>query len=216
MKKQSKWLLAGIFCVLFLALIALVRRADVAAIGPEGTSIGLSHLNAAVRDALGVRMFWYDITELLGALAILVAGVFALTGLWQLIRRRSLFKVDRGIWALAALYVAVIALYVFFEKVIINYRPILMPGCDAPEASFPSSHTMLVCTILGSAAMQAKYYIKNASLRGAVPIVCAVLIGVTVLGRLLSGVHWFTDILGGVLISVALLAAFSALAEEKK
>jgi undecaprenyl-diphosphatase len=33
---------------------------------------------------------------------------------------------------------------------------------------------------------------------------------ITVFGRLICGVHWFTDIVGGILISVSLVTAFAA------
>lgn len=152
-------------------------------------------------------MLWYDITDWLGIAAILTALFFALAGLVQLIKRRSLLKVDREILALGGLYIIVIGLYVLFEKVIINYRPIIMPGSTHPEASFPSSHTMLVCIIMGSAAMLLGKYKLCTALR----IMCLSVIAVTVIGRLIAGVHWFTDILGGILISITLLSVFGEL-----
>ena len=105
---------------------------------------------------------------------------------------------------------AVIGLYLLFETFIVNYRPVLMPGAASPEASFPSSHTMLVCVVMGSAMMMAGTYVKGKAPRGALRGICAAVTGITVAGRLISGVHWFTDILGGLLISTALLALFSA------
>ena len=111
-------------------------------------------------------------------------------------------------------YILVIGIYLLFEKVIVNYRPVIMPGCQHPEASFPSSHTMLVCVIIGSAIMLISRYIKKKTLCRALQVICAVIIGVTVIGRLLSGVHWFTDIIGGILISTALLALFLGITEK--
>ena len=202
--------------MLTVILIALVRLADVAPIGAQGTSIGLSHLNQFVFDLFGVNMLWYNITDWLGVAAVLTGFVFAVTGLVQLIKRRSLLKVDREILSLGGLYIVVIGLYLFFENVIINYRPIIMPDNTSPEASFPSSHTMLVCVIMGSAAMLINRYIRNKPLNRILRAVCYVIIGVTVVGRLIAGVHWFTDILGGILISVTLLSLYEEVISHGK
>ena len=216
MKSKSNFLKAGCFGALAALLIVLIRFVDVATIGPKGTRIGLSHLNWAVHELFGVRMVWYDITDWLGFAALFVAFVFAMTGLVQLIRRWSFFKVDREILALGGLYALVIGLYLFFEKVVVNYRPIIMPGCEHPEASFPSSHTMLVCVILGSAMMLMGKYVKNKGLCSALRAICALVIGITVVGRLIAGVHWFTDIVGGLLISASLLTLYAGVREKLK
>ena len=202
--------------MLTVILIALVRLVDAAPIGAQGTSIGLSHLNQFVFDLFGVNMLWYNITDWLGVAAVLTGFVFAVKGLVQLIKRRSLLKVDREILSLGGLYIVVIGLYLFFENVIINYRPIIMPDNTSPEASFPSSHTMLVCVIMGSAAMLINRYIRNKPLNRILRAVCYVIIGVTVVGRLIAGVHWFTDILGGILISVTLLSLYEEVISHGK
>ncbi|MDO4614658.1 MAG: phosphatase PAP2 family protein [Lachnospiraceae bacterium] len=214
MKRNKKLIIAGISGLLFVVLIALVRLIDVQAIGPEGTQIGLSGLNWFVFKTLGVHMIWYEITDWLGIAAIFTAFLFALTGLIQWIRRKSLLKVDKEILALGGLYLIVIGSYVLFELVIVNYRPILMPGSVHPEASFPSSHTMLVCVIMGSAVPLLGKYVKSEVLCRALRIICATIIGITVVGRLISGVHWFTDILGGILISVTLLSLYAEILER--
>ena len=214
--KHRRIITAGIGLLLTVILIALVRLVDVAPIGADGTSIGLSHLNQFVFDLFGVNMLWYNITDWLGVAAVLTGFVFAVTGLVQLIKRRSLLKVDREILALGGLYIVVIGLYLFFENVIINYRPIIMPDNTSPEASFPSSHTMLVCVIMGSAAMLINRYIRNKPLNRILRAVCYVIIGVTVVGRLIAGVHWFTDILGGILISVTLLSLYEEVISHGK
>ena len=43
-----------------------------------------------------------------------------------------------------------------------------------------------------------------------------VIIIITVIGRLLSGVHWFTDIIGGIFISIALLMTLYSLLDVIK
>ena len=209
MKTKSRFLTAGISGLLTLLLIILLRFVDVAPIGPAGTCVGLSHLNRFVFELCGVHILWYEITDWLGVAAILTAFLFAAAGLVQLVKRRNLCKVDGELLLLGGLYLAVIGLYVFFEHAIVNVRPILMPGAAQPEASFPSSHTMIVCVIMGSAIMLCGRYIKRKVLCRTLQAICALIIGITVIGRLLSGVHWFTDIIGGVLISISLLALFS-------
>ena len=195
--------------VLFAGLIVMLGRYDVAAIGPAGTEVGFSHINQFVHDLTGVNMLWYDITDYIGYGAIAVCGMFAVAGFVQMIKRRSLLKVDREIWALGGLFIAVIGCYVFFEKFIINYRPIIMPGETAPEASFPSSHTMLIMTVMIAVMIVSDKYFGN--LFGAfIRVLCFLTTLVTIGGRLWCGVHWFTDIIGGILLSATLLLLFSA------
>lgn len=194
---------------LFAGLIYLLGIYDVAPIGPAGTSVGFSHINKFVHDLTGVNMFWYDITDYIGYAAIGICALFALAGFVQMIKRRSLLKVDGEIWALGVLFAAVIGCYVYFEKHIINYRPIVMPGETAPEASFPSSHTMLVMTVLVAVMIISDRYFGK-GLGVLVRFICFVTVLVTIGGRLYCGVHWTTDIVGAILLSATLLQLFSA------
>ncbi len=213
-KLNRKYGKAAISFALFILVIALVTCVDVAAVGPAGTTVGLSHLNKGVHDLIGVHMFWYQVTNLLGFWAILCGAVFACIGLKQLIERKSLKQVDAKILALGGLFVLLGIVYVLFEKVVINCRPVLMEGETVPEASFPSSHTVLAFVIFGAVAMMLKDYLKDKRLVSMLQNACLVLILVSVVGRLISGVHWFTDILGGIFLSYALLMVFSGVLEK--
>ncbi len=209
---KKKCITSAVCFGLFLLLILLIKTVDVAAVGPEGTEIGLSKLNVAVHNLFGENLGWYKVTNVLGYLAILIGLCFAAMGGLQLIYRRSILKVDKEILLLGALYVVTVFFYIFFEKVIVNYRPILLPDGEGVEASFPSSHTMLSCVILGSGLqLLKKYGKKNKTLQLVLTVVFAVMLALIVAGRLISGVHWFTDILGGILLSVALLNAYEGL-----
>ena len=218
MTRKGKLCVAGLFYVLFLALIVLLCLVDRAPVGAGDTTLGLAKLNVMMYKAVGVggsggsgiRMGLYKMTECLGYFSILVLCVFALLGLVQLIRRRSLKKVDRQILAMGGLFVLTLILYVFFNKVVVNYRPMVLPGESGPEPSFPSSHTMLVMVILGSVCMVLGKYIRTPGLCALLRVVCVALILGMIAGRLLCGCHWFTDILGGVLLSCALLALYAA------
>lgn len=210
---KNKFIASGIFALAFIILIVLVCTWNVANIGPEGTAIGLSSLNKSVHDALGVNKLWYDVTEIFGYVAIATVAVFGLLGVYQTFKRKSLLKVDKKLIALGGLYALMVLAYVLFEIVVVNYRPVIMPGDLHVEASFPSSHTMLVCVIMGGAFLILKDYVKNNGLRIALQYACLFIAAITAIGRLLSGVHWFTDILGGVLISLALVTFYSAVCE---
>ena len=101
-------------------------------------------------------MTLYNITEWLGIIPILVVMVYGLIGLKQLVKTKNVFKVDKEILILGGFYVVVAVLYVFFEKCIINYRPILVEG--VLEASYPSSHTLMTICFCGSAFILSKTY----------------------------------------------------------
>ena len=226
MTRRGKLYVAGLFYVLFLALIVLLCLVDRQP-WDDGTEIGLATVNTSVGaivaalngswgidGSLELSMKLYKLTEYLGYFAILVLCVFALIGLLQLLRRRSLKKVDREILAMGGLFILTLILYVFFEKVVVNCRPIVLPGESGYEPSFPSSHTMMAVVILGSVSMVLKKYVKIPALCALLRVLCVLLILVMVCCRFLSGCHWFTDILGGVLVSLALLALFSAVIDE--
>lgn len=202
-------ILAALLLSLAIAYTFAVRFIDVAPIGPEGSSVGFSSLNRFIFELLGVDLFFYTLTDRLGVAAILVAASFAVLGLCQWIGRRSLFRVDPSLLLLGGHYLLTIALYVLFEKVVINVRPILMDG--HLEASFPSSHTMITLSILGSAMrMFREWFGERRRLLFVLDGLCLSVISVTVIGRLLSGVDWFSDIVGGILYSAALLSLFCA------
>lgn len=214
MKNKMKFCLGGISGALFVLLILLVRTVDVDAIGPEGSSVGFSKINGAVKDTFSYNETWYKITQYLGYAALAIAGGFALLGLVQLIRRKSLFKVDKNIIALGVLFAVVIILYVMFNKIAVNYRPVILPDEGVLEASYPSSHTVLTCVVMGGTMLQLPYYIKNQGLRLALNTILALIILLTVGGRLVSGAHWLTDILGGILLSSCLLFVFSGVLDK--
>ena len=212
MRTRTLYAIAAIAALLFVLLIIAVRTVDVAEIGPNKTEIGLSTTNAAFRDDFSVNYVLYYITEWLGVAAVLAAGSFAVLGLYQLIKRKSIKKVDLNILTLGVLFIVTIIIYVFFEKVAVNYRPVILPGETEPEASFPSSHTVLICVVMGSINYQLRHYgyIDNEPLTKLTTKACTLIALFTVIGRAFSGVHWFTDVVGGVLISAALLALYAA------
>ena len=210
MPKRNRLLIAEVLLLLAALFVIAVRTVDVAAVGPNGTSVGFSRMNQAVFGATGYNASWYRVSKLLGYVSFLTASAFAVFGVIQAMRRRSLLAVDRRILALAGLYAAFVVIYAVFEKVVINYRPVIMPGDAAPKASFPSTHTMLACVVMGSAVMVLGHYGKNAALRRLLQAACAAVLIATVAARILAGVHWLSDILGALLISAALLALYAA------
>ena len=189
--------------VLYTAAVALI---DVKPVGQMNSNVGMATINKALSDAIGVHMIWYDITNILGILALLIAAFFGVVGVIQLVTRKSLLKVDRDIIILGCFYVMVIVCYVLFDHFAINYRPVMLE--DTLEASYPSSHTMLAVCVMSTAICQLKWKMRDEHVSRIVQGVLAVLIVLTVAGRMISGVHWFTDIIGGVLLSAFLVSLY--------
>ncbi len=213
MKKLAKnYIVSCLLIIVSIIYTIVVKKVDVQNIGPNNSSVGLATINNFFMNLLGSNMIIYKITEVLGILAILVALTYALVGIFELVDRKSLKKVDKEIIAVGGLYIVVIMLYIFFEKVIINYRPILIDG--ELEASFPSSHTMLAICVCVSSMLINKYIYKNKKVIRIENAITLFLLITIVCGRLLSGVHWFTDIVGGIIISVALLYMFSTIIKQ--
>ena len=190
----------------FVIWTLLVKIVDVEAIGPNNTKVGFATLNGAFHAFTGVNMMLYAITDWLGLVPVAVVLGYGFFGLVQWIKRKSILKVDRDIIALGIFYVAVVGVYVLFEYVVINYRPILIEGYL--EASYPSSTTMLVACVMPTAMMRIKKRIRNSILRRTTLALIAIFIGFMVISRLISGVHWLSDIVGGILVSSGLVSAY--------
>lgn len=217
MKKRSYvslWL-AILLLAGFVLWTVLVRFVDVQPIGPQGSMVGFATLNGFAHGLMGVHMALYTVTDWLGLVPIGVVLGFAILGLIQWIKRKSFLKVDRSLLALGVFYIAVMAVYILFEAVVVNYRPVLINGYL--EVSYPSSTTMLVMCVMPTASMQFNVRIKSRFFKRCVFSVIVAFVGFMVIGRLASGVHWLTDILGGVLISagLVLMYRFAGSLEEK-
>ena len=210
MNIRRNYIASAILFGAFVLLTLLVLKVDVQPIGPEESKIGLATINHMVNESLGSHMIWYKITQYTGYVSLLVAAGFGIIGFAQLIKRRSLFKVDKDILLLGGFYVLVMGTYALFEKVVINYRPIIMD--EGLEPSFPSTHSLLVVAIMGTAVYQIGNRVKQTGIRNLLRILAYVIIVVTVIGRLVSGVHWFTDIIAGVLLADAYIMLYYAIA----
>lgn len=208
-KKSRRLFFVGVgLLALFVLWTVLIRFVDVRAIGPRESSVGFAALNSCIHGITGVNMSLYVITDWLGLVPIGVALGFAVLGFVQWIKRKSLFKVDRSILVLGGFYIVVMAVYILFEIVVINYRPTLIDGYL--EASYPSSTTMLVMCVMPTAAMQLNGRIKNTVLRRCAIIAIVAFTAFMVIGRLFSGVHWITDIIGGALFSAGVVMIYNA------
>lgn len=202
---------------LFFVFTVLVATADKAAGKVAGTEIGFSHLNLAFFNATHkngeISNGWYKLTEVLGYLALIEAATFAVYGVIQLIMRKSIKKIDKDLFVLAAAYVLLAIFYVAFEKIVINYRPVLENGEIA--ASYPSSHTMLTLTIVGTGVFMLRRRITSRPALISAEVLSGAVMLVMVVGRALSGVHYLTDIFGGILLAAAIVTLFASFLPEK-
>lgn len=210
-KNKQKLLLifTAIFAVLFVAFTLIAKYVDVQPIGPNESSVGLASVNGFVHNALPYNELWHKVTELSGYAIYLPPLFFALLFLVQFIRRKSFKKIDREL-KIAAIYIfAVLAVYFIFDHaIIINYRPVLIDGVLEP--SYPSSHTLFAISLCGASVLLISRYLKlkHKAFFNTLLILLALF---NIVGRAISGVHWATDIFGGILIGHALLAAFATL-----
>ena len=204
-KKKHLW--TGIwFLLTFLLWTTLIRCVDVQAAGPSGTKIGFAAFNLWFHKLTGVHMTVYTITDWLGLVPIGVCLCFGAVGVVQMVRRKSLFRVDPDIILLGVYYILVILAYLVFEMIPINYRPILIGG--ALEASYPSSTTLLVVSVMPTLKLQIDRRTDNALVRNVTGIFVITFSALMIIGRLISGVHWATDIIGAVFLSTGLFLLY--------
>ena len=210
MKEKGKRIL-GIGCILIVGFVIwtlLIQKVDVQPLGVNGTNIGFATMNCRFHQITGVHMVIYSITDRLGLVPIFICIIFGRLGCAQLVKRRSIRKVDYDIIFLGIYYVFVILGYLIFEMMPINYRPILIDGFM--EASYPSSTTLLVLCVMPTLTEQVNRRAKNEVTKKWVKVFVIAFSAFMVLGRLVSGVHWLTDIIGSIMLGVGLFCIYKA------
>jgi undecaprenyl-diphosphatase len=210
MKKETKkhFYTSALMLSAFTIWTVAVKLIDVKAIGPQESRVGFATINSFIHNLFGVHMSLYTIADWLSLIPIGFVAGFGILGLVQWIKRKKISQVDYDILILGGFYIVVIALYIFFETVVINYRPILINGYQ--EVSYPSSTTMLVLCVMPTAVMQLNNRIYNLKIRKTVGFLIEGFTAFMVIGRLISGVHWFSDIVGGILLSFGLVMMYRA------
>ena len=208
---MHKWLIGLCYFLLFVFWTLIVITIDVGIAPNTFTEIGLSTLNLWFHEMTGVHLELYVITDWLGLVPVGVCLVFGFMGLYQLISRRSLLNVDHDLILLGIYYVIVIVCYVIFEMVSVNYRPILIEG--RLEASYPSSTTLLVLCVMPTLIFQCRRRIHHFMLIHIIEGIAGLFSMMMVVCRLVSGVHWISDIVGACLLSYSLYSLYRAAVE---
>ena len=197
-RNRTQFLLPGLLLGAFLLWTAGVCLVDVRPIGPMDSRVGFAGLNGWFHGLTGVHWWLYDLTDLLGLASLGICGIFGLQGLCQWIKRKSIRRVDGELLALGGFYLTVLAVFFLFELLEVNYRPVLIEG--RLETSYPSSTTMLALCVLPTAMLR----LRSRWVR----FLLAALTAFLVIGRLLCGVHWVSDIIGGALLSAGLVTLY--------
>jgi len=209
-EKGKRVLILGIILIFVFAIwTTLIQIIDVQQIGVYGTDIGFATVNGWFHKLTGVHMTVYVLTDWLGLVPVFVCMLFGCVGFAQLVKRKSLVKVDCDILLLGIYYIIVIVGYLVFEMIPINYRPILIEG--RMEASFPSSTTLLVLSVMPTLIFQVKRRVENEEPKRVIGVITILFTVFMVAGRLISGVHWFTDIVGSVLLSIGLFWTYKGI-----
>ena len=222
MKNAKRGLIIAAALILgFVLWTILIQKVDVQPAGdyePQ-KDVGFAGINTWFHGLTGFSETLYKITDWLGLVPIVVCIGFGILGLIQLIKRKSLLKVDTDIILLGIFYIVVIAGYLLFEMITINYRPVLVDGLAKPESSYPSSTTLLVLSVMPTLKFQVDRRSGNPRVRLVTTLFTVLFTAFMVIGRTVAGVHWLTDIIGAILLSAGLYMLYRScviMADAKK
>ena len=212
MKKKS-YILSLFLLVLAITFTILVAKVDVKPVGPINpetgvtSEVGFATINSAIAKRFEYNSVCYNISKYVGFLAFAFIAFYGIIGLIELIKKKSFKDINKVLYALVVFYVCIAIIYALFEVLTINYRPILMD--NELEASYPSSHTLLAICVCGSSLIVSHHLIKKEKLKIILNVVATIMMILIIVTRFLSGVHWFTDIIGAIIISAFMLQSFS-------
>lgn len=192
--------------VLFAVFTIIAKFVDTSLVLTTNTKIGLSSINKPIFNSIKISDAWGTVSTVLFLVAALVALALIVIGVREFIKTKQLSKVNHKILFLIGLYMLTVFFYFLFEILIVNYRPLLDEGLA--KASYPSSHTLLVCVVCLSACFVVPDYIKNKPLKITIISLLILISLLTPVTRMLAGMHWFSDIIGSLLLSAALVMCY--------
>ena len=215
MKKIIDYLLPMILLFVFIVFTILVKTVDVHYISGVGY-LGFYNVNMSIYQSvieLGKTGTFDKLTDIGLYLSFAVVLVFAVIGLVQLIKRKSLKKVDPIIYVLLATYVISVAFYFIFEIVKINASPLSTP--EKIKASYPSSHILFFSVFLSTGVIALFHYLNaNKIIKLCSYVLVAIVCLMFSISRLYSGQHYLTDVIGSVLLSLLIISLFISLKRD--
>ena len=208
MQQPKRWWWVAVACtVIFILFTIMVTALDGQTV--DGHRLGLATMNGWWRDLVGVNAAWRVVSDVVavgtvfGAVGLLIVQIVAV------VRGRGLRPVVRDWWGVDLVLISLGICYGLFQIVVINYRPLLMHG--VAEASYPSSHVLLFATVWPLLILTLWRMTKRRWVRVTVMVVGMMVMLAGIVARALSGYHWLSDLVGGVLLGVTLVAWYLAL-----
>lgn len=163
----------------------------------------------------GVNKTVDKVTDILIAVVLAVIVAFGVTGVVQWIKRKSFKKIDAELrWMILPIVLVALVWFIFEKLVILNYRPYLVDGVAEP--SFPSTHTMIAAGAMIVTMIVLPKYIKKRWLRIVLDILAGILIFAIGFGRIYAGMHWTTDVLGGLIFGADIALVYGIILKHVK
>lgn len=207
-KQGKKWFLAAlILTAVFVVLTITVKYVDQKNIGSQ--VIGWATINLWWRDIIGVRNFWQIASHIFAAITLIILVMFLVWQAIALLRRKSFRTMPRHWWFFDLTLIALALCYIVFQIMVINFRPLLIDG--VAELSYPSSHVLLLATLWPVFILTLSREVKSRPWLRVASVIGIIVMTVGIIARLLSGYHWFTDIIGGIMLGAVLTCWYQAL-----
>ena len=212
MSESKKGLIISIVTlVLFNILIILLKFVDVKEVGLSGFNNTYLHEYNKALDIISDILLYLSI----GAFVAVVVYF-----IYKLIKNKGKNVDYRLIVYFLGMVIVVITYLVFEFFVKVNGRPY-----EPSESSFPSTHILLTTYIL--LPITTLFFKKDRDketkekfdLETGISLIAFIIIGVEVILRFWSGMHWITDCLGGLILGVFYFGVYYfviSLIKEKK
>ncbi len=158
-------------------------------------------------------MNWDQITDIILYTSFAVLAVFIFIGIYQLITRKSLKKVDKALLWMPLPLVLMLITYLLFDKIL---PPLATRPNGSGEPSFPSTHVMVVATIFFLATMELPKYVKSKAVRIILELIMVVLLSLTCIGRVASDMHSPIDVIGALAFAFIFTEIYYRILHHKK
>jgi len=197
MKKYfNLYFVLGLSFLFIFILTIILLNFDKAVIATNGYEVGMSHVNNLVKYEY---KSWADkISDVLFYLTFIVPLLAVALGIYQLVKEKSLKKVDLVIIIFGVFLILAIIVWLLFDHAIkINIRP-----THEIKGSFPSTHVFLTTFFVLTCHGYLCYKYDNKLIKYLSLIIAIVIIIIMTIFRVIAGVHYITDVFGGVVIGI--------------